>query len=125
MTDVGNITDAERAIIDAWCKRYANGMPPATARDQLAIDLSASRVHPAGEPVAWRSVMNDPPIAVSVLARFFDNELGEWVYTVFDPGPVLLKMAGPYNEWLSLDTFNRPLYASIRAIEALTPGSPL
>lgn len=142
MTDEGNITDADRKAMayelcsfrgetphqvlrSTGAERWEQYLPMADAALKLAERLAASRVHPAGEPVAWRSVMNDPPIAVSVLARFFDNELGEWVYTVFDPGPVLLKMAGPYNEWLSLDTFNRPLYASIRAIRALTPGSPL
>lgn len=63
-------------------------------------------------PPVWRSVANDPPVAVSALARFFDNELGEWVYTVFDPGPVKLSMGTPYSEWIPLDTFNRPLYAA-------------
>lgn len=74
-------------------------------------ELASLEALAKAEPVAWRSVMNDPPVAMSVLARFFDNELGEWVYTVFDPGPVKLSIAGPYSEWLPLDTFNRTMYA--------------
>jgi len=63
-------------------------------------------------PVAWRSTATDAPVAESCIARFFDDELGEWVYTVFDPGPVKISMAGPYSEWLPLSVFNHPLFAS-------------
>ncbi len=50
----------------------------------------------------WRVFSQEKPVAVSVLARFFDNELGEWVFTVFDPGPVPVTLAGPYTHWIPL-----------------------
>lgn len=59
--------------------------------------------------VTWRSVLDDPSTG-GALARFFDNELGEWVYTVIWHGPVKHTLAAPYMEWLPLDLFNGPLY---------------
>lgn len=76
----------------------------------------ASRVLQDEGVVAWRPV-SELPVAMSVLARFFDNELGEWVYTVIDPGPPNLSIAAPYSEWLPLDTFNRRIFTSARGGE--------
>jgi len=109
--DPKGLEKAFHAIVNVWDE--ARGIDP-NLSDMAAAAIRAYLL--AGgvgaEPVAWRSVVNDPPVAVSALARFFDSELGEWVYTVFDPGPVNLSMSAPYSEWLPLDTFNRPLYAS-------------
>ncbi len=87
------------------------------ARALAAESLNARQ----GEVLKWHSVV-DEPVAISVLARFFDREVGEWVYTVFDPGPVKLSMAGPYSEWLPLDTFNHSIYRAALATENSNAG---
>jgi hypothetical protein len=33
--------DGARDLVDAWCVRYVNGMPPSTARDKLITDILA------------------------------------------------------------------------------------
>lgn len=57
---------AGREIIDAWCTRYANGMPPVTARDALVTELlalrsAASPVEVKGLPwvsdgISWQAI---------------------------------------------------------------------
>lgn len=91
----------------------------ATKRDARA---AWNRRDEQAEVVGWRPA-SEKPVAISVIARFMDDELGDWVYSVFDPPFYRL---GEYTEWLPLSALSGNLYASPPAVakggvtEALT-----
>jgi Lar family restriction alleviation protein len=83
-------TEAE--AIAAWNRRV------------VLDELDASKAR----GLRWRTFADEKPVAVSYLARFFDNEMGEWIFTVFDPGPLNITLAGPYTYWIPLNELLPP-----------------
>ena len=74
-----------------------------SATKAVAAYLAAAHQEQA-EAVGWRPA-SEKPTAISVLARFMDDELGGWVYAVFDP-PQFYHL-GQYTEWLPLSALDK------------------
>jgi len=50
---------------------------------------------PAVEPVAWREGIDSAPYAATVLASYFDHEVGEWIVQLF----VAERPSAPFTHW--------------------------
>ena len=86
-----------------WANLVApGGEHVANIRTHHAVAITEGMNRTSVHSLNWRLLSAGEPVAVTCLARFFDNELGEWVFTVFDPGPLRMTMAGPYTHWLPL-----------------------
>lgn len=49
--------------------------------------------------INWRLYTHGKPVAISVLACYFDNEFGDWVFNAIDPGD----FDRHYTHWVPLD----------------------
>lgn len=96
-----------------WANLIApDGRHVANIRTHHAIAIVAGMNSPSPAPIVpstrWRTFAEEQPVAISYLARFFDNELGEWVFTTCDPGPLSITLAAPYTHWIPLNELLAP-----------------
>lgn len=86
--------------VDHYC---CKGAPPMT--------LPSARI----DELRWRPV-SEPPVAISVISRFYDDEMGDYVYQVIDPGMHI----APGSEWLPLSGLDdiTALIAEVKAARA-------
>lgn len=54
------------------------------------------------DELRWHPI-SEPPVAISVIARFYDDEMGDYVYQVCDPGDFI----SPGSEWLPLSALDK------------------
>lgn len=120
MTSEANVPDGFRpedfAHVASLLRQYASGGHEATLRAVLSNNLNVmlaalDRVSNAA-PDPCTLFAEQHPVAMSVLAAFYDDEMGDWVFDVID-NPTK-QDAGTYTHWRALDTL-RPTAPALAA----------